>query len=83
MTKTVKYLEVEIELLKNIQIERTLEMKNLGTRIGTSEASLITRIKDILERMSGIEDTIESLGQKKCQILKKNWYKIFRKSGML
>lgn len=79
MTKTVKYLEVEIELLKNIQIE----MKNLGTRIGTSEASLITRIKDILERMSGIEDTIESLGQKKCQILKKNWYKIFRKSGML
>lgn len=71
MNKTVKYLEMEIDLLKNIQIERTLEMKNLGTRIGTSEASLTTRIKDILERMSGIEDTTEFLGQKKCQILKK------------
>ena len=36
-------------------------MKNLGTRAGTSEASLNNRIKNMEEKISGIEDTIEGI----------------------
>ena len=35
-----------------------LEMKNLGTGTASTEASFMNRIKELKERISGIEDTI-------------------------
>lgn len=36
-------------------------MRNLGTQTGTSEASLIIRIQEMEERISGTEDKIEDI----------------------
>jgi len=55
MKKTVQNPKVEIELIKKTQTVGNLEMKNLGTGKGTSEASLINRIQETEERMSSTE----------------------------
>jgi hypothetical protein len=50
---------MEIEEIKKSQIEATLDMKNLGKRMGTTDASITNRIQKIEERILGIEDAIE------------------------
>ena len=38
-----------------------LEMKNLASQRGTSEASLTNRSQEVEKTLSGIEDTIEEM----------------------
>jgi hypothetical protein len=61
INKTFQELKVEIEPIKKIQTEGNLEITNLGTQAGTSEASLIKRIYKIEGRISGIGDMIEKM----------------------
>lgn len=59
---------MEIESRKKTQTKGNLEMKNLETQTGTSEANLTNRIHETEERLSGTEDVIEKnsyLGQRK------------------
>ena len=51
---------MEIETIKKSQRETTLELENLGKRSGVIDAS-ITRIQEMEERISGAEDSIESM----------------------
>jgi hypothetical protein len=52
---------MEIETIKKMQLEVTLEMDNLGKRSGATEASITNRIHEIEERILGIEGTIEDI----------------------
>ena len=54
---------MEIETIKKLQRETTLELENLGKRTGVIDASISNRIQDIEERISGAEYTIETLIQ--------------------
>lgn len=73
--KSVQDRKVKIESIKKSQTEQNLEMKNLGTLTGTSEASLINGKQKIEERTSGIEDTVENMDSSK-KVL--NTKKIFK-----
>jgi hypothetical protein len=42
-------------------METTLEMENLGKKIGTMDRSITNRIQDMYERMSSVDDTIEEI----------------------
>ena len=54
---------MEIETIKKkSQRETTLEIENLGMRLGVTDVSISNRIQEIEERISGIEDTIEDIG---------------------
>ena len=73
----VQDLNMEREIVKKSQMEATLEMVNLGKRSGATDASIINRIQEIEERISGTEDTIENIDIKvkenaKCKKKKKN-----------
>lgn len=48
-----------IESIKKIRTKGKLEMKNLGTQTGNSEASLMNKIQEVEERISGPEDVLE------------------------
>ena len=52
---------MEIETQKKSQRETTLELENLGKRSGVIDASITNRIKEIEERISGAEDSIENM----------------------
>lgn len=56
MNKTVQDLNMEIESVTKTHTKGNLEMKNLGTQTGTSEASLASRTQETEEKISGIED---------------------------
>jgi hypothetical protein len=61
LSKTIHYLEIEIETIKKPQKETTLKIENLGKRSGAIDTSIINRIQEIEERISGAEDTIENI----------------------
>ena len=52
---------MEVETIKKSQNEATLEIENLGKKSGVIEASINNRIQEIEERISGAEDTIDSI----------------------
>jgi hypothetical protein len=52
---------MEIETLKKTQRETALEIKNLGKRLGVTNASIINRIQGIDERITGVEDILEHI----------------------
>jgi uncharacterized coiled-coil protein SlyX len=52
---------MEIETIKKLQRETTLEIENLGKRSGAIYASITNRIQEIEKRISGAEDTIENI----------------------
>lgn len=54
-------MKMEIKSLKKNHKQGTLEMKNLGTWTGITEAIFTNRIQAMEERISGIEDTIEEV----------------------
>jgi predicted nucleic acid-binding Zn-ribbon protein len=62
MNKMVQDLKMEIETIKKLQKETTLEIKNLRKRTGTADTSITNRIQEMEERILGIEDTIEEIG---------------------
>ena len=52
---------MEIEAIKETQTEDILEMENLGKRIATTDISNFNRIKQMEDKISGVEDTIEEI----------------------
>jgi hypothetical protein len=52
---------MEVETIKKSQRETTLEIENLGKKLGTIYASIINRIQEMEERISGAEDSIENM----------------------
>ena len=49
---------MEVETIKKLQRETTLEIENLGKKSGAIYASISNKIQEIEERISGAEDTI-------------------------
>ena len=47
--------------MKETQTEGRLDMENLGKRTGTTETSIINSIQETVERISDVEDTIETI----------------------
>jgi chromosome segregation ATPase len=61
LNKTIQNLKMEVETIKKSQRETTMEIENLGKRSGVINASITNRIKEIEERISSAEDTIENI----------------------
>jgi hypothetical protein len=54
-------LKMDIETIKKSQRETTLEIESLGNRSEVVDVSINNRIQEIVERISGADDTIETL----------------------
>jgi uncharacterized coiled-coil protein SlyX len=52
---------MEIETIKKSQRETVLEIENPRKRPGVIDANITNRIQEIEERITGAEDTIESI----------------------
>jgi chromosome segregation ATPase len=61
MNKTILDLKREVDTIKKIQSEATLEIETLGKKFGTIDASISNRIQEMGERISGAEDSIENI----------------------
>jgi predicted nucleic acid-binding Zn-ribbon protein len=59
LNKAIQDLKVEVETIKETQMEANLEMENLGKRSGITDVSITNRIQEIEERIPDVEDTIE------------------------
>ena len=62
MNKIILDLNREIDTIKKMQSEATLEIETLGKKSGTIEASIRNRIQEMEERILGAEDSIENIG---------------------
>jgi hypothetical protein len=62
MNKTIQDLKLEVETMKKTQRETTLEIETLGNKSGNIDVSISNRIKEMEERISGAEDSIENMG---------------------
>jgi hypothetical protein len=62
MNKTILDLKREVDTIKKTQSEAMLEIENLGKKSGTIDASISNRIEEMEQRISGAEDSIESIG---------------------
>ena len=63
-----------MEVMKKPKTEGRLDMKNLGKQTGTTEKSITNRKQEILERLSGAEDTlVEIASVAKASIKSKNF----------
>jgi hypothetical protein len=60
---TIQYLKIEIETIKKSQRETTLELDNPEKGSGVTDANITNRIQEIEERISGAEDSIETMTQ--------------------
>ena len=73
MNKTIIDLKKEVDTIKKTQSEARLEIETLGKKSGTIDASINNRIKEMEERISDAEDSIEKYGhnnQRKCKMQK-------------
>ena len=61
LNKTIQDLKREVETIKKIQRETTLEIETLGKKSGTIDVSIRNRIKEMEERISGAEDSIGNM----------------------
>jgi hypothetical protein len=61
LNKVIEDLKVEVKTKKKTQMEANLEMENLGKWSGITDASITSRIEEIKERISGVEDTVERI----------------------
>ena len=61
MIKIVQDLKMEVQTIMKIQIEATLEMKNLGNRSRITDVTINNRIQELQERNSDVKDTIEEI----------------------
>jgi chromosome segregation ATPase len=59
--KTIQNLKMEVQTIKKTQRETTLEIENLGEKLGTTDVSISNRIQDMEERISGADDSIENI----------------------
>jgi uncharacterized coiled-coil protein SlyX len=78
MNKTILDLKRKVDTIKKTQSEAMVEIETLGGKSGTIDASINNRIQEMEERISGVEDSIESISttikeNSKCKkILSKN-----------
>jgi prefoldin subunit 5 len=61
LNKTIQDLKVEVETIKKIQRETTLEIETLGKKSGTIDVGISNIIQEMEERISGAEDSIENM----------------------
>ena len=61
MNKTIQDQKLEIETIKKPQRETTLEIEIIGKKSGAIGANISNRIQEIEERISGAEDSLESI----------------------
>jgi chromosome segregation ATPase len=61
LNKEIQDPKVEIETIKKTQMEAKLEKENIGKRLGITDVSIINKIQEIEERISGVEDTVEEI----------------------
>jgi chromosome segregation ATPase len=64
LNKIIQDLKREVDTIKKTQSEATLELENLGKNSETIDASIINRIQEMEERISGAEDSIEKISTK-------------------
>ena len=67
MNKTILDLKREENTIKKTQSEATLEIRTIGKKSGTIDASISNRIQEMEERISGAEDSIENIKSKKME----------------
>jgi predicted nucleic acid-binding Zn-ribbon protein len=70
LNKTIQDLKMGVETIKKSQRETNLKIENIEKKSGANDASIINRIQEIEERISGTEDTIENMDTtiKKCEM---------------
>ena len=61
MNKTVQDLKMEIEAIMKTQSDGILEMESQGKRTRWKLTSISNRVQEMEERISGVEDTIETI----------------------
>jgi chromosome segregation ATPase len=61
MSKTILDLKREMDTIKKTQSEATLEIETLGKTSGTIDASISNRIQEMEDRISGAENSIETM----------------------
>jgi predicted nucleic acid-binding Zn-ribbon protein len=64
MNKTILDLKSKVDTIKKTQNEAKLEIETLEKKSGTIEASISHSIKEMEERISGTEDSIENISTK-------------------
>jgi hypothetical protein len=52
---------MEVETIKKTQRETTLKIEILGKKSGIIDVSISNRIQEMVERISGAEDSIENM----------------------
>ncbi|ERE67993.1 Transposase, L1 containing protein [Cricetulus griseus] len=72
LRETGQDLKTEIETIKKAQSEGFLELEKLGKRSGTTDVSIISRIQEMEERISGSEDTLGEKDSSTKENLKSN-----------
>jgi wobble nucleotide-excising tRNase len=78
LSKIIQDLKIEVETIKNLQRETSLEIEILRKISGAIYASITNRIQEMEERIPGAEDSIENIdktikGNGKCKkVLKQN-----------
>jgi predicted nucleic acid-binding Zn-ribbon protein len=61
LNKTIQDLKREVEIIRKTQWETTLEIETLGKKSGTIDGSISNRIQEMEEKISGAEDSMESM----------------------
>ena len=61
LNKTIQDIKREVETIKKSKKKTTLEIEILVKKSGTIDASIINRIQEMEERISGAEDSIENI----------------------
>lgn len=61
MNTSITDLKMEIEAMKKLQSERILEMEKVEKGTGPTYISIINRIQEMEDRISGVEDMIEEI----------------------
>jgi hypothetical protein len=61
LNKTIHYLKMEVEIMKETQRKTTLEIKTVGKKSGTIDVSISNRKEEMEERISGTEHSIENM----------------------
>ena len=61
LNKTNQDLKREVDTIKKTHSEATVEIETLGKKSGTIDVSISNRIKEMEERISGAEDSIENM----------------------
>ena len=63
---------MEVDTIQEAQSETTLEIETLEKKSEIMDASISNRIKEMEERISGAEDSIENIQSKKMENAKRS-----------